>query len=188
MRTETTTRTLYTLGELKAKFPDAYAKVHARWMDACATDETPWSEETMDSLKACVKACGATLKDWSIGAYSYSSVKVECDDEYEDDAGEFHAKDHTWLLREVLAPNGYAKDCKPDFPGLCKWTGYCADDSMIEAVHGAMVGGATLSDALESLADVAREEMESNCDQARSEEDMEANWEENEYEENGDDA
>lgn len=182
-------RELFSLSELQAKRPDAYAKVLRRWEDAfddCG--EIPWSEETMDSLRAVVKACGARLVDWSIGAYMASHVTVECDDEYEDDDGETHPKDSAWLMREVLAPNGYAKDGKPDFPGHCKWTGYCADDDMIEAASKAMDDGESLSDALNGLADVARQHFEDDLEQARNEESMHANWGDREYDEDGRDA
>ena len=185
----TETRTLYTLADLKAKHPEAYAKVHARWQDACdSSGDTPWADETMASLSAVVEACGATLKDYGIGAYAPSHVSVECDDEYEDEDGEMRAKDSAWLMRTVLAPLGYAKDGKPYFPGLCAWTGYCADDDMIEAVSKAMDAGESLTDALRGLADVAQREMEDNQDQMRDEESMDANWSDNEYTEDGRDA
>lgn len=180
------TRTLYTLAELKERFPDAYKKVLARWEDLCdRSGDIPWVDETMASLKAVVAACGATLRDWSIGCYSYSSIKVEVEDE--DDEG--NTKDAAWLIREVLRPNGYVNEKgEADFPGLCKWTGYCADDAMIEAVYKGMLAGETLTKALGRMADVAREYMESDADAQRSEDSMDANWSDNEYTEGGDDA
>ncbi len=178
-------RILYTLAELKAQHPDAYAKVLSRWQDACDQDSAPWSDETMDSLQACVKACGATLKDWSIGAYAHSSVTVEADDETDEGT----PKDVDWLLLNVLKPHGYTdENGAAAFPGICAWTGYCADDAMIESVHRSMVGGSTLTEALEGLADVAREEFEQNAEQARDAESMEANWGGSEYDAEGRDA
>ena len=171
---------VYTLAELKESHPDAYAKVLARWADCCT--EPNWADETMDSLKAVVKACGGTMKKWSIGAHSPSSMTVEADDEDED--GEW--KDAEWLRLNVLAPNGYVKaDGTADFPGHCKWTGYCADDDFIEDVYKSMKGGDTLTKALEGLATVASRLMERDLEDAQSEESMLANWDGCQFTEDG---
>ena len=185
MRQET--RTIYTLAELREQLPDAYKRVHERWKEQCAADpDVPWMGEVMDSLKACVKACGARLVDWSIGPYVHSSIDVECED-YADD-GETR-KDAAWLYAYVLTPLGYKrKGDTVDFPGECPWSGYCADEDFIEAVYKAMEAGESLSDALEGLADVARKLMESDCEQMQEEESMEANWGDNEYTEDGEEA
>lgn len=194
MRTET--RTIYTLAELKEHKPEAYKRVLARWEKACdESGDCPWSEETMDSLKAVVEACGGVLKDYSIGPWSHSHVRVEVDEEYDTGkwtpGGEpvYAPKDADWLRVHVLKPNGYTrKNGHAYFPGLCKWTGYCADDAFIEAVWKAMKNGDSLKDALEGLADLARESMEEDCENQKGEESMEANWSDNEYDEHGEEV
>lgn len=185
MRTET--RTIYTLAELKTLKPDAYAKVLARWQDACDEHgDCPWSDETMASLKAVVKACGAKLRDWRIGPYAQSSIRVECEDE-DDETGARKGLD--WLRKEVLAGTKYLDAAGAFvFRGECHWTGYCGDDSMIEHVHNALRDGETLTEALEGLADVAREMMEADAEQQKEAESMEANWEGNEYDEAGEEV
>ena len=181
------TRTVYTLNELRTAHPEAYAEVHERWKAGCAEDAAPWTDETMDSLKAVVKACGARLTDWSIGAWAPSHVCVDVSDETDDD--EPRRKDAAWLVEAVLKPAGYADGTgAAHFPGLCVWTGYCADDAMIEAVHKALVDGDTLTEALEGLADVAREEMEANAEQQEEEDSMLANWSDREYTADGREA
>jgi len=184
-RTATRVDTVYTLAELKEQHPKGYARVHQRWKDACdGSGDMAWADETMDSLKAVVKACGGRLKDWSIGPYSYSSIDVVADDSYtvEDESAEYGerdvVKDSAWLVREVLAPLGYVDALgRADFPGHCKFTGYCADDSFLESVWRSMASGDTLTDALRGLADVARKMMENDLEKQKDQESMEANWE-----------
>lgn len=187
-RTETVES--YTLEELETAHPEGYARVLRDWQDdARASDYTPWADEVMASLKAVVGAYGATLTDWSIGPWSPSDLSVSVEDDetgrecadYDECEGcpdcEDRPKDADWLLANVLRPLGYAdKDGNADFPGLCKFTGYCADDDFMESVYRSVESGETLSDALRGLADVARRMMEDDCEQAASEESMRANW------------
>lgn len=182
---KTLTVQTYSLAELKEAHPEAYERVHERWKEGQSGD-IPWSEETMDSLKAVVKACGGRLTDWSIGAYAQSHCSVSVDDE-DGDTGK--PKDARWFRREVLKPNGYIRaNGHPYFPGNCAFTGYCADDTFLEAAYKALQEGETLTEALEGLADVAREMMEADLEQAESEESMEANWGDNRYLEDGEEA
>jgi len=168
------TRNLYTLAELREQYPDAYAKVLRRWEeDAYASGEIPWVDETMDSAKAVIEACGGTLRDYYVGPWAQGHFRVEVEDD--DDRGRRKGRD--WLRREVLKPNGYTdRRGRATFPGLCRWTGYCADDGFLEAVWRDVCRGATLTEALEGLESDVRHEMEANFEQATSEESMEANW------------
>lgn len=184
----TVTKTGYTLAELKESHPDAYARVHRKWQELTYSDSAPWSDETMDSLKAVVEACGGTLEDWSIGTDSGTcTVRVEDEYEYENASG-CHAapKGPAWFRREVLKPHGYTKpNGRPDFPGICAFTGYCADDSFMERAYERIRKGDTLTEALESLASLASEMMADDMEQAANEESMEANWGDNLYDEEG---
>lgn len=176
MRTET--RTIYTLAELKSAHPDAYAKVHARWAESVYADGAPWAEEVQDSLRCVVEACGGTINHRGT---------AEADDCRDTDDGET-LKDAAWLIENVLAPSGYAPEGVPTFPGLCKWTGYCADDDMIESVYEDMAGGMTLQDALRSLDNVAQRHAEDDLEQMADEESMHANWDGREYDAEGNPA
>lgn len=187
----TITRTVYTLAELNTMFPQAYERVHARWVKACdESGDVPWSSETMASLKAVVAACGGTIKDYSIGPYSPSYLRILAEDYTErEDGSEGSVKDAAWLRREVLKPKGYTKkNGHAYFPGLCAWTGYCADDHFIQAIYTAMRDGDTLTEALEGLADVAAKVMEDDADQDRNAETMLANWGDNYYDEDGEEV
>src|SRR5690606_38737579 len=129
MRRENLMRTIqvYSLAELKERFPEAYARVHERWKNNLG--DVPWAEETMDSLQAVVDAAGGSLEDWSIGAYARSYIRVRVDDEDEDGT----PKDARWFRLNVLKPNGYVKkNGHVAFPGHCRFTGYYADDAFLE--------------------------------------------------------
>jgi hypothetical protein len=173
------TITVYTIAELKESFPDAYAKVHERWRERVGRDsDCPWSEETMDSLRAVVKACGGKLTKWSIGPGSYSDCTVEGIDD--DSQGK------AWYLHNVLKPNGYTKaNGHAYFPGNCAFTGYCADDDFLKSVWKSLCSGETLTKALEGLADDAREMMENDVEQMQEEESMVANWDHLQFTEDG---
>jgi len=183
------TRTLYTLAELKEQFPDGYARVLERWQDACDRFfDVPWQSETMDSLRAVVDACGGKCHDWQIGPYAPSHLSVRVDEHDEDDEGNEVRRDAEWFWREVLAPNGYARGegGEVEFPGVCPFTGYCADENMLEAVWQDLRAGVGLREALEGLADVASRMMEANAEQERDAETMEANWDGLWFTEHGD--
>lgn len=178
---------VYTLEELRTINPGAFEKIHNEWRNVVASDQAPWSDEVIDSLKAVVDACGGTLKAWSIGAYAPSSMMVSVEDEFEDGEEVFAKKDSAWMFEHILRPLGYKghKEKGVDFPGLCPFTGYCADDDFLEAVYKELQRGYTLTEALESLADVARKHMEDDTEQAQDEESMLANWGERLYTEDG---
>lgn len=171
------TITVYTLEELETVNPVAFERVHKKWKDSI--DYLPWSDEIMASLKAVIEACGATLKNWSIGAYSPSHVRVEIYDS--EDETSLVSMNAGRFVSEILEPNGYTKDGKAYFPGICKWTGYCGDDDLIEAVYKALVRGNSLKDALEGLASVAQRFMEDDLEQHEEVESMLANWGRREY-------
>jgi hypothetical protein len=169
---------IYTLEELKTLFPEAYAKVHEKWKEACQrSGETPWQGEVMDSLKAVVRACNGRMKDWSIGPYTHCDITIgDIDDE---------DQDMQWFVDNVLKPNGYWVNGAAVFPGNCAFTGYCADDDFLEQVHKELASGSTMTQALESLADAARQHMEDDAEQQEEEDSMLANWGEREFTKHG---
>lgn len=163
--------TAYTLAEMKEQHPEGYAAILKRWQDGCAkSNYAPWLYEI--SLKATVKAFGGTLKNYRVNPYSNNFMNVEVNDDYSkpSEVGEggtndgTFIKDQQWAYDNVLASLGYARkaDGKVDFPGLCPFTGYCADEGFIEAVWKSLGEGETLTEALEGLADIAGKMMEAN--------------------------
>lgn len=174
------TATVYTLEELQEQFPDSYEKVVERWRERAASDPClPWRDETMDSFKAVIHACDGELTDWQIGPHYPSHCSVSC----EDLSGK-RAAVRMW--RNVLAPNGYKRNgWNVEFPGNCPFTGYCADEQMLQIVWNELVAGESLKDALECLASVAQQCMENDLEQWMDEESMWANWEDLSFYENG---
>ncbi len=68
---QTLTITTYSISELKELFPAGYDSALSHWQDRESYDlGIPWQDETIDSLKAVLKAAGVTLRDWSLGAYN----------------------------------------------------------------------------------------------------------------------
>ena len=76
---KTITIDTYTITELKDQFPDGFKAAFDRWQNKGAMSEgTPWQEETIDSLKACISAAGLNLRDWNLGAYNRGNfISVE---------------------------------------------------------------------------------------------------------------
>lgn len=171
--------TYYTLAELKEQFPAGYARAWENWQQAVAEDECPWSGEIMDSLKALFAAAGVTMQDWQLGAYSRGN-RI--------DVGEFDAEDATgeealaWAMSWI--PEG-TLDAAGKVVGRCGFTGYCADDDLIESVLDDIRGGCTCREALRNLADVVGSLMEQEIEQMQDEESFQANCEHRHYTEHG---
>jgi hypothetical protein len=60
---------VYTLEELEAKSPEAYARVHERRKNHCR-EGIPWTQETPAGLVAVVRACGGDNR------YTVAGVQV----------------------------------------------------------------------------------------------------------------
>lgn len=185
---------LYSARELKEQFPEGYERALKKWRDLQAADPSPpWQDETIDSCKGCIEAVGLKLKEWSIGAYSRSTqCRVEFGWEYGDEIGELTGKRAwAWLENHLLGPlriswvsdrNENRKhnaayrnsgDCRPYSPGLvppCPFTGYCADEDMIDSLKDSIKSGMTLKRAFEALADTARECLERDAEDQQREE------------------
>lgn len=176
------TITVYTLAELKTANPDAFASVLQRWAEG-QTADIAWASKTINSLKAVVDACGGVLHEYSIGPDQPCSMSVSVADTFSDefdvqrevDNGEMQ-KDGKWLYDHVLNHLGYTMSnvghFHVEFPGLCPWTGYCADEDFIEHVYKRLEAGDTLTEALESLAGEASKHMADDLEQQQGEDCM----------------
>lgn len=170
---------VFTLEELKEKNPEAFEKLLEEW--AQRVDYVPWAEEIVDSYKVIVQACGGDLRDWSIGPDRGDAKVVGIDDEAIDRGGDARTSIRyrkNWFCQNVLKPNGYTKaNGHPQFPGLCKFTGVCFDDDLLEKLWRMLDEGNTVTEALENLAMEASRLMEWELENQQGEEGMLANWE-----------
>lgn len=172
------TVTAYTLAELQAQHPQAFERVRKQWEEFAYSVEVPWAQESVDSLRAACEAFGGELERWDISPHSMPTASVWIDSDRERDQ---------LLVRETLERLGYwPKDSDaPTFPGLCKLTGYCLDDDILEHVYRETLQGDTLSGSLESAAYIVMRAMEGNLEQWLDDESMLANWGERLYTEDG---
>lgn len=94
------TLTAYTFNELSDEAKER-ALTHLSEPDCDST-----LEECMDSLKALCKHAGVALKDWSIGPYSYSTVKVEIGNSISGDEPEgfVGARAAAWIENNIFGP------------------------------------------------------------------------------------
>lgn len=181
---------VYTANELKKKFPEGLENAHNDFIKRLERNpEIPWQSEIMDSLKAIIKQCNFTLRDWSIGAYCYSSVRIEfCDtyemmededgEEYEErfDVGEFEKIQATNYIFEELEISKAEKvfyehegkkyhrwdvTKKNGEPWSCELTGVCFDDDYLKYILDELESGReSIKDIFNGLVDVASKLME----------------------------
>jgi hypothetical protein len=172
---KTLTINTYSINELKELFPAAYKKVLKNWEENEGSGEyVPWADEIFESMKATIEAFNGTLKDWTLGLDG-SYIKVEIDEDEE-------AIDKGWneiqFVENKLNILGYTKDNGIyKFPGLCLFTGYCADEDFIEHVYKSVKVGDPLKEAVESLAVVYQKLIGAELESFASEESMLANYE-----------
>lgn len=181
---------VYNLSELpkaaRARAYEDYKSMRERDTDI------PWQEETFDSLKAVINAAGLTLKDWDLGAYAYSHLKVSFPREEAADLK--GARAMAWLENNLFGPlrNPWATAThrrKMNVLGVswarggmidsCPLTGYCADDDYMDALRDAVKAGDTLKEAFEGLADGYCKLLEGELEYLASEEGFEV-WAEGE--------
>lgn len=192
---------VYTIEELKKQFPDAYDKAYEEFKKDISNDPyLPWQEEIMGSMKAIIKHSGFTLRDWEIGAYCYSSVKIEYLDTYipiidedgfeteeEDrvDVGELCGKDAKKYIFDALDIKS-AKKVFFEYDGKkhhrwdaiqkngkdwsCELTGVCFDHDFLHHILDELESGETIADAYRGLADVARKLFEDEYESQLTEE------------------
>jgi hypothetical protein len=174
---QTHTVTTYTAKELREQFPKAFEKALQRWHNR---GEIFWQDETVDSLKALVKAAGAKLKDWNLGAYNRGNhISVEFP---QDEAGELYGpRAIAWIENNLLdtlrvpwrgkerwelAKYGSAYRAGKIKP--CPFTGYCSDDEYLDALRKSVRSGSTLKESFEALAFTCAEILERDCEDQNS--------------------
>ena len=78
MRTETITKTYYTIKELS---PEAQERAHEKYLRG-GWHEYFWVDDGLDSVRAYAAFYGGELKDWSLSPYAHSYITVKFDPEY----------------------------------------------------------------------------------------------------------
>lgn len=168
---------VYSVQELREQFPEGFKRAHERLVQSDDGQHT--CDEVFASLKATVAAFGASLKDWCIGAYSRSYVKVDGDDDvlalshnrawakYEKAVAPHRIPWSGPRRREVAK---YGTFYRPDMVEPCPFTGVCYDDDMLESIRKDLRGGCTLRDALRNLADTAQGILEREAEARATEE------------------
>lgn len=171
----------YSITELKNNFPDGFKRALSHWQNKqCYDDGIPWAEETVDSLKALISAAGLALRDWSLGAYSRNNyIRIDFRD-YQEISG---PRAMAWLENNLLGSlripwsgkgrdeiRKYGKLYRPGLIRPCPFTGYCADESFLNALVKSIRGGDTIKEAFTSLADVCQDLLEQEADAQQSEE------------------
>jgi hypothetical protein len=171
--------TVYTPEELKEANPRGF-EIALEGFRA-GNEEIPWTDEIMDSLKALFKASGIALRDWSIGAYSYSYVKFDMEEGVQELSG---SRALAWLennlfsdLRERRRFINRVKKYEKwhDFTKFgeipsCPLTSICFDEDFIESLVKDIKAGDSLKEAYENLASVASKLFEAEYDYQNSEE------------------
>jgi hypothetical protein len=188
----TITKNIYKFSELE---PDAKKFALEQWKnDSVNPFFEDHKSEIMDSLKGLFKHCyGVSLKDWQIGAYCYSSIKVSFN---QDEAAELTGKRaFAWiennLLSELRIP--YKGEKRRDLakygsyyrPGMikpCPFTGLCYDDDLMDDLKDSIRSGMTLKESFLALGDKAQKIMEDELDSMQTEEYLEDISEANGYE------
>ena len=170
------TITVYTPQELKEDFPDGYDKAYQSYRDS--VEWIPWMDEIMLSMQKIFEHSGIRLTDWEIGAWCYSHVSFDLDDDVRDLSG---SRAMAWLennLFKYLRIPWYGEKrlkgrkwgYKPGSIPPCPFTGYCADEDFIDALKLDILNGGTLDDAYHNLARVAQKLAEQELEYAMSEE------------------
>lgn len=178
----------YTIEELKEKFPSGYDKAYRKFVEE-ESENIPWADETLDSLKKTFETAGVNLKDYSLGL-SQSSVRftmptywselAECDMLVEDYTGN-RAKN--WLkdafgihsVKLVRYTSEGKKKKRYDFLNAdgTHWngfTGICYDFDFVESLFMDVNDGETLEDAFRGLVDEYEHILNAELEYAQSEE------------------
>lgn len=188
MRTETLQ--LFKFSELS---DDAKQIAIEQWRNDTAADPIAWQDELLYSFKAVFKTASVTLKDYELSLCSYSSVKIEMDQEVYDLTG---ARALAWLENNFLSKlrvtrAEYLKNRKDYFRyGYrvgkikdCPLTGYCADESFIDALIESIKTGDCLGDAFKlRMPETYVKLLQAEYDDQNSDEYISETLEVNEYE------
>ena len=170
----------YSAAELKENFPEGFERALTDNRNSVNESGAFWTDEIIDSLKGLFSAASIDLKNYSIGAYSYSSL----DFEMEEETGLlFGARAGAWLENNLLAGlrvpfsgPGRWKNAKYGVyyrPGLikpCPFTGVCFDENFLNCLREDIRGGMNLKDSFRALADRAAKIMEEEHEEQSTEE------------------
>lgn len=172
MRTIETT--LYTIDEIS---PEAFDRAR---IDYAQTYENTSAHDDMGSLRAFVAAAGMRLTDYDIGAYSYSSLRVDGDADVLAMSGR---RAWAWLENRVLAAKRipwtgssrasvrkYGWAYRPGRITPCPWTGYHMDEVLLASFRASLRDGMTVRDSFAALADTIRRAWEEDYADATGEE------------------
>lgn len=177
MRTETTTRTIYSARELREHHPRGFERAHeqhCRWV----AEDPAWANEHRDSLSAALDAIGHDdLPDIEgprrVMAWAENHVLSQLRIGY--------TGKERWRVSQ-FGP-GYRPGCiRP-----CPWTGYCVDDDLLDVIKAEARAGTSPKDivrAVKARADrLWEDETDSQCTADYFIENAEANG--YEYDERG---
>ena len=156
MRTEA--RNIYTAAELKDKFPTAFENALEQYRERQGAERPAWNGEICASGRAAVEAAGLTLRDWSVDGGNPSASFYRIDgfgNSYDENAtGDYTGrKAREWINAAFAhALEGKRLNWRGREPGNCPFTGYCADDDVLDGIKAAIKSGDTLREAFEGIA------------------------------------
>lgn len=190
------TLNLYTIEEIKESHPDSYDTAIEAVRGRLLSESPIWAHETCESVRGFFEAAGVTLKDWRLGAYSPSYIRIETIDGGELTGARAMAWAENNLLSGLRIPwvgkyrdetRKYGKGYRPGRIKPCPFTGYCADDDILDGFTKAIADGDTIKEALEGVGSVTQKLLEDEYDHEQSEEYLHDHAAANEYDfdENG---
>lgn len=154
--------------------------------------EVFWMDKTIQSLKSLFENCnGISLKDWSLGEYQ-SWIRVEfTNDEVEKFSGK---RAMAWIENNLLSNirisyygnkrkelRQYGKYYYAGLIKPCPFTGYCADDDLLDDLLKEIKSGTDLKTAFEGLASIVQKIIQNEWEYQQSEEYIAEYFEANEY-------
>lgn len=178
----------YTIEELEEKFPSGYDRAYREFVED-ESENIPWVDETLDSLKKTFETAGVNLKDYSLGLSgswvkfsipTYWSELAEVDELVDNYTGQRAVKwlkdafdIHSIKLVHYKDDKGNNKNRYDLYnKGGTNWegfTGYCADYDFVESLFMAIHDGYCLEDAFRWLADEYEKIISNELEYATSE-------------------
>ncbi len=166
--------TLYTLPELREAHPNAYAAAWERHRRQCWRHGSDWAANAQ-SLRAILDAASASINHRG---------RLSMDDNH---AGLSGRRAWAWLENHILAPHRipwrpmhasakrrkytrYGASYAPGKVHPRPFTGYYADEALIDDIRDSLRSGMTVGDALRALPDVVDRLNENDVEHAASEE------------------
>jgi hypothetical protein len=153
---------VYTYDELSNEAQAVARENYRKRLQACG--DYAWMDEIYDSCKKLFEAAGVAMRDYQLGSYrsditaGFSSCEVE-----ELNGGRAMAWVENNLLSGLRIPwrgagrwrvAKYGSCYRPGLVPPCPFTGYCADDDLLDALIKSVREGDTLREAFEGLAQV----------------------------------